>query len=415
MERRHWFIASTYHRAVTERLVYASPYAPMVLNAGGPIRNHRLLVGLSEAFLTTLVTYEPDPSRPFPFSHREIAERFAGIDVVTVPAPRIPHKRWGQLATLPSRASWRFREFHTRRYQHALREVVARVRPAIVHYSDLGVALAGPVGGPRNVYCAHNIEHRVSAGGARAAKGPRKLFTRVDAARILREERYVWRAMDLSLAVSEVDAEAMREGGARRVEICRQGTDPVDMQPSPRRTSGSDPLRMLFVGAGHYQPNEHGLRWFITQVLPKVQEAVPARLDVVGPEPNRPVMAAGVTYAGRVPSLEPHYARAHVAVIPLFFGSGTRGKIVEAMAYGRPVVSTSLGVEGLGLQDRTHYLCADDEPAFARALIDLARRLERSPADLQAMLSTARRHAERYFWPNIVAALTRLYQTERSS
>jgi glycosyltransferase involved in cell wall biosynthesis len=398
---------------VSQRLIFASPYAPLVLNAGGPIRNHRLLVGLSETFATTLVTYEPDPSDPFPFTHEEIVQRFPGMDVVTVPAPPVrQNRRLAQVLTLPSRSSWRFGHLHTRQYKHALREAAARVQPAIIHYSDLGVALAGPIEGPLNVYCAHNIEHRVTQGGANVARGPRRLFSRFDAARILHEERSVWREMDLSLAVSEVDAQAMRDGGARRVGICLGGTDPVPLQAPPRRASGEEPLRLIFVGAGHYYPNEHGLAWFINSVYPKVREAVPTLLDVVGPEPNRPIRAAGVTYAGRVPSLESYYARAHAAVVPLFFGSGTRSKVVEAMAYGRPVVSTSLGVEGLPVEEGTHYSGADDEAAFARVLIELAQRLERSPTELRAMLGAGRRLAERYFWPNIVADLVRLYQAE---
>ena len=82
------------------------------------------------------------------------------------------------------------------------------------------------------------------------------------------------------------------------------------------------------------------------------------------------------------------------------------------MAYGRPVVSTSLGVEGLELQAGTHYLRADDPDTFARVLVSLAERLEEDDLELERMLSAAREVAERHFWPAVVDRLQAMYRAE---
>ena len=104
-----------------------------------------------------------------------------------------------------------------------------------------------------------------------------------------------------------------------------------------------------------------------------VQARVPAEFDVVKYPPERPVTADGVRYIGPVASVEEWYERAHVAVVPVFEGSGTRLKIVEAMAKGRPVVSTRLGAEGLPIQAPKHYHQADDSEGFAAAILTLPK------------------------------------------
>src|SRR4030081_631065 len=99
--------------------------------------------------------------------------------------------------------------------------------------------------------------------------------------------------MAFSLAVSEPDARAMREGGARRVELCPNGAPPVERLPLPARSAG-EPLKLLFVGTGRYLPNERGIAWFVRDVLPRIEARVPVIVEVVGHPPPRAVKAPGV-------------------------------------------------------------------------------------------------------------------------
>ena len=127
-------------------------------------------------------------------------------------------------------------------------------------------------------------------------------------------------------------------------------------------------------------------------MLPRVRAHVPdVSLDIVGREPLPEVEAlarlAGVSVHADVPSVVPWLEQARVAVVPLRIGSGTRIKALEAMAAGRPVAGTSVGLEGLGIEHGVHAALADDPAALAAAVVELlldddrARRLARTGAD----------------------------------
>jgi glycosyltransferase involved in cell wall biosynthesis len=133
---------------------------------------------------------------------------------------------------------------------------------------------------------------------------------------------------------------------------------------------------ILFVGNLSFPPNEHGLRRFVIEIWPRVISARPdARLDVVGLRPSVQLRAllnkCQIALHANVSSVEPFYRRCAIVVCPIFFGGGTRIKLLEAMAYGRPIVSTTIGVEGLGIKSHQQAIIADDIGDFAEAIIRL--------------------------------------------
>jgi glycosyltransferase involved in cell wall biosynthesis len=402
----------TEHRApMNERLVFAAYRPPFPLSNGARIRTNRLLNGLARSFETTLVTFAHDPRSPDGgLDHRELERAVPGVEIVTVPG-RGPGKRRGQLRSLMSARSWAFGRYRLPQFERALADTIGRRNPAVVHFDDLGVGQFGPAKHALSVYAPHNVEHRIAEGAARTASGARRAFAVVESRKLRLEEQQVWRQMPLCLAVSAVDAREMADGGARRVEICPNGTDEVPRLPPPRR-SHDEPLRLLFVGSADYGPYERGIAWLVRHVLPRLQEIVPTAFDVVGVPPRRPVEAAGVAYVGRVPAVGGWYERCHAVVVPMFEGSGTRLKIVEAMAYGRPVVSTSLGAQGLPVAADVHYRCADDASGFVRCLADVAVQCEQGSGLMGRMLQDARSAVTPLFWSGIVERLAALYRAE---
>jgi glycosyltransferase involved in cell wall biosynthesis len=389
-------------------LVFVARRPPFPLTNGARIRSHRLLTGLAKAFETTFVTFEHGVrSGEGSLSPSELQSLLPGIRIVTFPGRRRP-KRVGQLRSLASARSWEFGRYASRSVTNTL--ATRERRPRVVHFDDLGVALMGPAAGVLNVYSSHNIEQRIVELTADRSRGLRRRFAQAELWKVRREEQRAWRTMDLSLAVSDLDAAAMRAGGAR-VQMCPNGTDPVERLPFPSR-SKEDPLGLLFVGSVDYQPNYAGLRWFIEHVLWRLQHTVPTVLDVVGSKRRELPHVAGVSYHGQVRSVLPFYERAHVAIVPVLFGSGTRLKVVEAMALGRPVVATPIGAEGLPIDAGVHYLAADQPTPFADALARLARESAENPQALERMLRRARSVAERLFWPDIVARLSDSYRAE---
>jgi glycosyltransferase involved in cell wall biosynthesis len=399
---------------MTHTIVFAARQAPIPLLSGAPIRRHRLLTGLGETFDTVFVTFEQEStSADYRATRTDIENLLPGIRVAVVEGfDAYDRKRRRQLRSLASQRSWEFGRYRVPAYRTLLEETVAETGAALVHFDDPGVAQWGPVAGVANAFAPHNVEYRILQGTARSAHGARRIFASLEWRKLAREERRIWRAMPLCLAVSEDDAAEMRAGGARRVELCPNGADAVEPLP-PALRRGDEPLRILFVGVVHYQPNYRGLVWFIEEVLPLVRSQLPCQFDVVGALHDAPPPAPDdVRFHGAVPSLESFYRDAHVVVVPIRYGSGTRMKVLEAMAYGRPVVSTSVGVQGLPVRPEAHYHAADDAQNFADALVRLGDASSAAAEKYQQLVARARKGIEPLLWPNIIRDLASLYRAE---
>ena len=149
-------------------------------------------------------------------------------------------------------------------------------------------------------------------------------------------------------------------------------------KPGSARRADDD-FRVLFVGALDYPPNVQGVTWLLDQVWPALRQALGERvsIDIVGfnppPDLHERDGAQGVNIRGYVKNLDEYYANADLAVAPIFSGAGTRIKIIEAWAHSTPVVTTTIGCEGLQVTQSKEALVADTPEAFAAAILDLAR------------------------------------------
>jgi glycosyltransferase involved in cell wall biosynthesis len=156
--------------------------------------------------------------------------------------------------------------------------------------------------------------------------------------------------------------------------------------PAPRDPPKNAANRMLFVGNLSYQPNIEGLQWFIRNVIPLIGRlsGSPPVLRLIGGSPGAEVLALngieGVEVVANPLELASHYRWADLIVIPIFAGGGTRIKLLEAFAYQVPVVSTSLGAEGIAADNCRHLLLADTAQAFAFACTELLTNQEHSSA-----------------------------------
>jgi glycosyltransferase involved in cell wall biosynthesis len=164
-----------------------------------------------------------------------------------------------------------------------------------------------------------------------------------------------------------------RRFGSRTVHVL------PNAMPVPVRTPLPSQASVLYLGLMTYAPNLQGAEYLLREIWPRVRAQYPqALLRIAGNGCERIEgyrhPPAGVEFLGFVPDLRALYAESRVALAPILTGGGTRVKIIEAALHGRPVVSTSLGAEGLDLSaDRGELLIADDGPAFARAIVGLLR------------------------------------------
>ena len=171
------------------------------------------------------------------------------------------------------------------------------------------------------------------------------------------------------------------------------------------------PGRPLYVGNIRYWPYAEAVLWFAREVWPDLRKRHPGvSFEVVGREPTPEVLKLaeqpGISVTGPVESVRPYLEAAQVVVVPLRSGTGTRLKVLEGLAAGRPVVSTSVGAEGLDLTPEKHLLIADSAGAFAD---DVARLLKDDA--LRSELATAgRNHAKAiYDWQHIADAASEAY------
>jgi GT2 family glycosyltransferase/glycosyltransferase involved in cell wall biosynthesis len=184
-------------------------------------------------------------------------------------------------------------------------------------------------------------------------------------------EAAVYGAADALIAVSDDDARALRElAPAVPVHVVSLVQPAADPGPAFDERCG-----LVFVGNFAHAPNADAITHFCSTAWPSVREAVPgARLTIVGTQPSqavRALAAADVEVTGWVADVAPYLHAARVAIAPLRFGAGVKGKIAEALGHGLPVVSTPIGVEGMALRDGHDALVADEPAAFAAAIARL--------------------------------------------
>jgi glycosyltransferase involved in cell wall biosynthesis len=299
----------------------------------------------------------------------------------------------------------------------AMRRLVLRLAREvgfeIVHADQLNMAqYARLVPNADMVLDAHNalwLLYRRFAATMR--RGPRRwLFERE--ARLLRDyEGEMGRAAKAVLAVSPADRAALAEviGATARITVMPIAVDPEELPVIPR-LAGAD--RIVHIGTMYWPPNADAVSWFLSDVYPRIHVAAPSiGLDVIGARPSRRLLAQaaalpGVRMVGYVADPTPYLERAGVMVVPLRAGSGMRVKILTALAQGIPVVSTTLGCEGIDVEPGTHVLVADSPAELAAATLRVLG--DRTLAE--TLSRNGRRLIEtRYDYRRVYAALRPIY------
>jgi glycosyltransferase involved in cell wall biosynthesis len=236
--------------------------------------------------------------------------------------------------------------------------------------------------------------------------GVSRAFDLVDERRWDRTQRACAAAVDHVVVCSDLDVD--RSGCPNAVRIGNGASAPEHVHADRTGLRGAAPT-MFFVGALDYEPNTEAVEWFVREVLPQVRAEVPdACVRIVGRGAERVAWAAevpGVQLVGAVPELAAELDRADVSIVPIRVGAGTRLKVVEALANRLPLVTTTVGCEGIDVRDGHDALIADDAASFARACVRLLSdgALRQRLADAGAEL-----FARRYDWDGIEASVADL-------
>ncbi len=237
-------------------------------------------------------------------------------------------------------------------------------------------------------------------------------LARIEAARLAALERALLERWDHATVVTARDRDAI--GAHPRLSVNRNG---VDLARFPYVDEGRDPNRVVFTGNLGYFPNVDAIRWFVTQVWPRVIAQVPSlRLELIGARPSAELRrltsgGPGIELVGPVEDLAARLARAAIAIAPLQAGSGQPLKVLEAFAAGTPVVATPVAVAGLRDVTDAHLRVATSAADFAEAIVALAS----DPVARKRLAGAARALVERsYGWDEPVAELEAIWERAAS-
>lgn len=261
-----------------------------------------------------------------------------------------------------------------------------------------------------SVLFEHNVEWELCRSQSDYARNWRqRMGLRVEARRVRAFEARAVGRFHHTVAVSKHDERLLRAlGGHDRVTGVDTGVDTETYRPSPT-PAGGRPM-VVFTGHMEHLPNVDAVTWFCREIWPRVIDAVPAaQFFIVGRSPTASVAAlasATVQVTGEVESVVGYLEQASVVVVPLRAGGGTRLKIYEAMAVGRPVVSTTLGAAGLEVDGGRDIVLADDAVSIATEVIALLTSPDRSAS----IGAEAARSAADHGWPEVAKQFERVLQ-----
>jgi glycosyltransferase involved in cell wall biosynthesis len=425
------------------RILFLTPQLPYPPHQGTTIRNYNLIANLAsrhEIHLLSFVRSQDEIDRATP-----LHQYCHSIETVLTPR-RSPLKRLLSLflSPLPDMAL----RLPSAQFQTKLGAALRRVPFDVVQIEGIEMAphrilptsnvkrqasnvkrqtsnvkrQTSNVKRPISIFDDHNAEYVLQRRAFETdVRQPKRwiaaLYSLIQWKKLSRYEAMVCRLADRVVAVSEADRAALqRLVPGLNVTVVPNGVDIEFYNDQPKFGHWDLDIgicSLVFTGKMDFRPNVDAVVWFCQEVLPLVQREVPdVRFYVVGQSPHRRVLRLAddpaVTVTGHVDDVRPYIASACVYVIPLRIGGGTRLKVLEAMAMGKPIVSTSLGCEGFdGLVPGRELLVGDTPAEFAQRVIEL---LDDAPQRERLGRAARRFVEEHYDWRLIVPRLERIYE-----
>lgn len=392
------------------RIALLTQVVPFPPDSGPKIKTYSVLQYLAQRHEIHLVSFVRTPEE------RASAEALSGLcrSVTTVPLRRSRLKDLGYLL----RSMVRGRPFLIERddvpaMRAAVQRVIREQQIEAVHADQLSMAqyaVNAPVS--LRVLDEHNAVWTIVRRAAQRERlGVQRLLAGIEWRKLKTYERDVCRRFDRVTVVSYDDQAALVGSAvdASRFTIVPIAIDSTALAYLPRSPQARD---IVSVATMFYPPNAAGIYWFASDVFPLIRQELPnSRFLIVGSRPPKRITQlasrdSGIEVTGYVADLGPILRQSGVLIVPVHVGSGMRVKILEAFARGIPVVSTSVGVEGIDARNGQHLLVADTPTDFARAVAQVLR--DHSEATRLAEASRALVE-EKYDWRTALAGLASVY------
>ena len=399
------------------RLLFLCQTLPFPPDGGVWIRTYHVLRLLSQAFDIKALCFERAASAGQRVdwtvaAGREALGRFADVEVFAIPQQ---HSRvrygWDHLRSVVSRRVYTTYLYESRRFRSRLRQLMRSERYDLVHVDSLDLATYLPDCGTVPVVCVHHdVESALLGRRAELEQNRwRRSYLQLQAGFMEAVERRWCERVSLNVAVSKQDHTSLqRFASGSRVTVIPNGVDPDEFRSDGQAGSG-----LAYVGGTTPFPNRDALEFFCDRILPSIRtlmSGVPVRWigRATSEEQQHYRDRFGIELTGYVDDVRPMMRQAACHIVPLRTGGGTRLKILNSWAMGKPVVATSVGCEGLAAIDGTNILIRDDPDDFAVAV----RAVLENPRLAQRLGVGARETVDRlYSWDVVGRELIDTYLT----
>jgi len=385
------------------RILVFTPSLPYPPIWGFGIRVYQTVRHLAARHEVSLLTYAG------PEQAEHVARLRQECHAVHVVPPPCRNRRLAQLVSLASSASFLRADLYSEAMQSTIDALLRRERFDIIQVESSHLGGFDFHGRATLILDEHNIEYELLQRMVQTERAPlRRLFNWAEYRKFRREEQGCWDRADGVVMTSERERDLLRGLRPDKPAVC--APNGVDIEYFRPPDAVPDPGSVVLTGLMRYRPNIDAALFFAQDVLPRIRRVRPdVVFTVVGagpPEEIKQLAGPHIVVTDMVPDVRPYIRRAAALVVPLRMGSGTRLKVLEGLAMGKAMVSTSVGCEGIAVRDGEHLLIADDADAFARAVLRLL-----DDRDLAAALGRrGRTLAEReYSWESVVAGLEAFY------
>ena len=347
-------------------------------DSGGKIRTRDVLHGLRGGrFEVTLLSPQPTHSNDFSQDLAKVCDRFVGWPEPPIDFRHSVQRAISLLAREPISVA-------TERSREATRVIAKELKNGhdviVIDFPHANVLLPNDISIPKIVF-THNVESEIYTRHAEHSRGLMRFLYSDQGRKMMTYEQAVLQSCDEVIAVTERDRDFfLNQLGIKHVSTIPTGVDLVEFAYRPQKDSGNGSGRqtLVFVGSMDWRGNIDAVTYFMDHVWPILsQRRNDLEFTVVGRNPPQHLVERAKernlpwAFTGFVDDVRDYVYRSQVYVIPLRVGSGSRIKAYQAMAMGCPVISTSIGMEGLPARDREHYLRADTPSDFAKAILAL--------------------------------------------
>lgn len=330
------------------------------------------------------------------------------------------------------RSQWTRRPFLVERDDSSemralIEKLVATEKVDFIHADQLSMAQfalppANAQHWPATIFDAHNAVWTILARMVQNVPWFIRPVVALEAYRIKLYEAMLVKKFDHTLAVTEIDNQALQDAirasnGTEKTAANKITVVPIAVNTAKLLPVTRDPAskNILTLGTLHYPPNADGIRWFLNEVFPLVRQTVPdATLTIIGKNPPQDFVLAAtqqpgvVNVTGYVPELDEYMEKAAVLVVPVRAGGGMRVRILEAFSRAMPVVTTTIGLEGILAAPDRDVLVKDTEKDFAEAVSHLLL----DPQKQAIFAENGRKFVEAHYdWQVILGKMNDVYQT----